>query len=119
MTKGSKSQGWLAPLLFFIPQYTGMHPTDLHFRTVKLQWREGRGSLFLVAIIKGPKSGLLEEVGGNSASCRGIQGLYPKEASIPPPMAGPMLMTLGIDTTWSRRWRDKSSRLWRDKLLAH
>ncbi|MBP9211057.1 MAG: hypothetical protein KBF37_12140, partial [Saprospiraceae bacterium] len=21
--------------------------------------------------------------------------------------------------TWSRRWRDKASRLWRDKLLAH
>lgn len=88
MTKGIKSQGWLAPLLFFIPQYTGMHPTDLYFRRVKLQRREGRGSLFPVAIIKGPKSGLLEEVGGNSASCRGIQGLYPKEASIPPTYGG-------------------------------
>ncbi|MCC6753348.1 MAG: hypothetical protein IT266_05120 [Saprospiraceae bacterium] len=65
-----------------------MHPTDLYFRRVKLQRREGRGSLFPVAIIKGPKSGLLEEVGGNSASCRGIQGLYPKEASIPPTYGG-------------------------------
>lgn len=83
MASGIKSQDVLATLLFFIPQYTGMHPTEMHFLTVKLQCMDGRGLRVLTETIQSPGKGSQAEVWGISATCPGIQGLKPNGGTVP------------------------------------